>query len=150
MDEETAIAALRELELFADFTEEHLRLLAFVSQDRDLAPGETLCEAGSIPGGAHVLVTGQLEARHTEADGGGRYRISPPSLIGEIGLMINRARATTLVATRSSSVLFVPKEPFMKLVRSHPELAQGVADTLRAELTRYLDSIAGLSGRFES
>ena len=38
----------------------------------------------------------------------------------------------------------------MKLVRAHPELAQGVADTLRAELTRYLDSIAGLSGRFES
>jgi hypothetical protein len=33
-------------------------------------------------------------------------------------------------------------------LRNHPELAEDVARTLRAELVRYLDSIAQLGGRF--
>ncbi|SDG22219.1 cyclic nucleotide-binding domain-containing protein [Pelagibacterium luteolum] len=150
MDDETAMAAFRELELFADFNDDHLRLLAFVCQERILAAGETLCEAGDMVGGAHVLVTGQLEAVHSAAEGGGRYRIMPPSLIGEIGLMLDKPRATGVVALRRSEVLFVPREAFMKLLRSHPDLAQGVAATLRGELLRYLDSISGLSGRFSN
>lgn len=150
MDDETAMAAFRELELFAEFSDEHLRLLAFVCQEQVLAPGDTLHELGSRPGGAHVLVSGALEAVHTDAEGGTRYRIAPPALIGEIGLMLDKPRATTVRAIRSSSVLFVPKDAFMKLIRAHPELAQGVADTLRAELARYLDSITQLGQRFSN
>ena len=148
MDDETAMAAFRELELFAHFNDEHLRLLAFVCQEQRLMAGDVLSEAGASVGGAHVLVSGQLEAGSGE--GGPRYRITPPALIGEIGLMLDKPRATTIVATRTSSVLLVPREAFMKLLRTNPELAQGVADTLRGELTRYLESIATLGGRFSS
>ncbi len=146
MDEETAIAALGALDLFADFSTEHLRLLAFVCQEDTLAPGEILSEAGSAPGGAHVLVTGALEARHPE--GGSPFRITPPALIGEIGLMLDKPRTTTIAAARSSSTLFVPRQSFMKLLRSHPELADGVAQSIRGELTRYLEQISGLGPKF--
>lgn len=148
MDEAAAIAAFAELDIFAGFSDDQLRLLAFVAEEVSLRPGDTLYSAGEAADGAYVLVSGVLEASHPQAQEGGRFRVEPVALVGELGLMLTRPRAATLKATRLSTALFVPREPFLKLLRNHPELAADVAQTLRAELVRYLDSIAQLGGRF--
>jgi len=148
MDEAAAIAAFGELDIFAGFSQEQLRLLAFVAEEVALRPGELLYSAGDAADGAYVLVTGALEASHPEGEGGEKFRIEPVALIGELGLMLTRPRAATIGAARTSTALFVPREPFLKLLRSHPELAEDVSQTLRAELSRYLESIAQLGGRF--
>jgi CRP-like cAMP-binding protein len=148
MDEAAAVSAFGELDIFAAFSDDQLRLLAFVAEEVSLRPGDTLYSAGDAADGAYVLTSGALEASDPEAHGGGRFRIEPVALVGELGLMLTRPRASTIKATRSSVALFVPREPFLKLLRNHPELAEDVARTLRAELVRYLDSIAQLGGRF--
>ncbi|WMT86969.1 cyclic nucleotide-binding domain-containing protein [Pelagibacterium sp. 26DY04] len=148
MDEAAAVAAFGELDIFASFSDDQLRLLAFVAEDVSLRAGDTLYSAGEAADGAYVLVSGALEASHPETQGGGRFRIEPVALVGELGLMLTRPRAATIKAMRTSTALFVPREPFLKLLRNHPELAEDVAQTLRAELVRYLDSIAQLGGRF--
>ena len=148
MDEAAAMAAFGELDIFSGFSDDQLRLLAFVAEDVVLRPGETLYNAGDPANGAYVLVSGALEASNPENQGGGRFRIEPVAMVGELGLMLTRPRSTSIAAVRSSTALFVPREPFLKLLRSHPELAEDVAETLRAELARYLDSIAQLGGRF--
>lgn len=148
MDEAAAMAAFRTLDMFAGFSDEQLRLLAFVCEDVSLRPGDGLYAAGDAANGAYVLVSGALEAGSDADEAGGRFRIEPVSLIGELGLMLTRPRATTVRAIHRSQLLFVPREPFLKLLRTDPALAEDVAATLRAELARYLDTIVQLDGRF--
>ncbi|WP_421951818.1 cyclic nucleotide-binding domain-containing protein [Pelagibacterium sp.] len=150
MDEAAAVAAFAELDIFSSFSDEQLRLLAFVCEEVQLAPGDNLYAAGDAADGAYVLVSGALEATHSPVEGSGRFRIDPVALVGELGLMLTRPRGASVKAARTSTLLFVPRGPFMKLLRSHPELAEDVATTLRAELSRYLDSIARLGERFSS
>lgn len=148
MDDAAAIAAFGELDIFAGFSDEQLKLLAFVAEEVSLRAGDLLYNAGDTADGAYVLVSGALEASHPEDEGSGKFRIEPVALLGELGLMLTRKRAATITAMAISTALFVPREPFLKLMRNHPDLAEDVAQTLRAELSRYLDSIAQLDGRF--
>ncbi|WP_196260304.1 Crp/Fnr family transcriptional regulator [Pelagibacterium limicola] len=139
--------AFRALDFFADFDDEQLKLLAFASEALSVAPGDVIFEAGVAANGAYVLVSGQLEARETQTDSG-RFIIDPPALVGEMGLMLTRPRAETVVARRSSELLFVPREPFLKILRSDPPLAESVAAILRHDLVNYLDRVTGLASRF--
>lgn len=148
MDDDAAIGHFRRIDLFSGFDEEQFKLLSFVSDSWELAPGDVLYEAGEAADGAYVLASGRLEAVHPEAEGGARYAVSPPALIGELGLMLTRPRATTVTALVRSQVLFVPREPFLKILRQDPELAAEVAEVLRAELARYLESISALKSKF--
>ncbi|AEQ53305.1 Cyclic nucleotide-binding domain-containing protein [Pelagibacterium halotolerans] len=150
MDEAAAVAAFAELDIFSSFSDEQLRLLAFVCEEVSLAPGDILYSAGDAADGGYVLVSGALEATHSPVEGSKRFRIEPVALVGELGLMLTRPRGASLRAARTSTLLFVPRGAFLKLLRSHPELAEDVATTIRAELSRYLDSIAQLGGRFSS
>jgi len=150
MDEAAAVAAFAELDIFSSFSDEQLRLLAFVCEEISLAPGEALYAAGDAADGGYVLVSGALEATHSPVEGSLRFRIEPVALVGELGLMLTRPRGASVSAVRTSALLFVPRGPFLKLLRSHPELAEDVAATLRAELSRYLDSIAQLGERFSN
>lgn len=137
--------ALRALDLFADFSDDHIKLLAFASEAVSLAAGAVLYEAGDLANGAYVLVSGQLESRGLAED---RFVVDPPALVGEIGLMLARPRPVTLVARRSCELLFVPREPFLKILRSEPALARSVAEILREDLAAYLDRVTGLAPRF--
>ncbi|WP_338608413.1 Crp/Fnr family transcriptional regulator [Pelagibacterium nitratireducens] len=148
MDEAAAVAALAELDFFSSFSDEQLRLLAFVCEDVSLSPGDVLYTAGDVADGGYVLVSGALETTDSPVEDSGRFRIDPVALVGELGLMLTRPRGASLRAARSSTLLFVPRGPFLKLLRSHPELAEDVAATIRAELSRYLDSITRLGERF--
>lgn len=150
MDEAAAVAAFAKLDIFSSFSDEQLRLLAFVCEEISLAPGDGLYTAGDVADGGYVLVSGALEATHSPVEGSRWFRIDPVALVGELGLMLTRPRGTSVRTVRSSKLLFVPQGAFLKLLRSHPELAEDVAATIRAELLRYLDSIAGLSDRFSN
>ncbi len=138
--------ALKALELFADFSDEQLKLLTFASEAVSVAAGEVIFSAGDMANGGYVLVTGQLELQ--DGTGNGGFIVDPPALVGEIGLMLAKPRAATVTARRVSDLLFVPREPFLKILRSDPALAHSVAAFLRAELSSYLDRVTGLGPRF--
>ncbi|MCD7058414.1 Crp/Fnr family transcriptional regulator [Pelagibacterium xiamenense] len=151
MGDDEAVAVFRKFEIFGGFNDEQLRLLAFVSEERALARGDTLYVAGEKADGAYVLVTGTLEGIDGDLDGAGArapYPIVAPALIGEMGLMLTRPRATSIRARSSAQLLYIPREPFLKLLRNDPELAESVSAILRAELARYLERIAQIAPKF--
>ena len=147
MTEDDIIATLSELDLFAGFSPAQLRLLAFVSEERALASGERLYQAGDRPDGAYVLTAGALEVDYPDAAPSSRYGIAPTALVGEMGLMLTRPRPATVTSSGDSHVIFVPREPFLKLLRGDPNLAASVSGIIRAELVRYLDQVTQLKPR---
>lgn len=133
--------AFRALDLFADFSDEQLRLLNFASETMALSPGDILYQSGEASTGAYALISGQLEAQDGATENAPKFIIDPPALVGEMGLMLSRPRPATVIARRQSELLYIPREPFLKILRSDPDLAASVAEFLRAELAAYLDRV---------
>jgi CRP-like cAMP-binding protein len=129
----------------ADFFEvcdaEQRRLLAFASERKKYRAGSVLYEAGEIPEGAHVLVTGTV-ATYQEGDDANPFVISTQgAVLGAMSLVVPKARPVTVKAIDNVETLFVPRSAFMKLCNQAPDLAARAADRIRRELTGYLSAV---------
>ena len=138
----------------ADFFEvcdaEQRRLLAFASERKKYKPGTVLYQAGEVPGGAHVLVSGTV-ATYQGEDAANPHVVSQPgSTLGAISLVIARPRPVTLKAVDQVETLFVPRAAFMKLANQAPDLAGRAAERIRRELTGYLGAIEQVRGKIGS
>ena len=138
----------------ADFFEvcdaEQRRLLAFASERKKWRAGSGLYEAGEVPEGAHVLVSGTV-ATYQQGDDSNPFVISAQgAVLGAMSLVVAKPRPVTVKAVDNVETLFVPRSAFMKLANQAPDLAQRAADRIRRELTGYLSAVEQVKGKIGS
>lgn len=138
----------------ADFFEvcdtEQRRLLAFASERKKFRPGAVLYEAGDMPEGAHVLVTGTI-ATYQIGDEANPYVVSTQgSVLGAMSLVIAKPRPVTVKAIDNVETLLVPRTAFMKLCNQSPDLAARAAERIRRELSGYLTAVEQVRGKIGS
>ena len=138
----------------ADFFEvcdaEQRRLLAFASERKKYRAGSVLYEAGEVPEGAHVLVTGTV-ATYQEGDDANPFVISTQgAVLGAMSLVVAKPRPVTVKAIDNVETLFVPRSAFMKLCNQAPDLAARAAERIRRELTGYLSAVETVRGKIGS
>ena len=132
----------------ADFFEvcdaEQRRLLAFASERKKWRAGSVIYEAGEVPEGAHVLVSGTV-ATYQQGDDSNPFVISAQgAVLGAMSLVVAKPRPVTVKAVDNVETLFVPRSAFMKLATQTPDLAQRAAERIRRELTGYLNAVEGV------
>jgi len=135
----------------ADFFEvcdaEQRRLLAFASERKKWRAGSVIYEAGEVPEGAHVLVTGTV-ATYQQGDESNPFVISAQgAVLGAMSLVVAKPRPVTVKAVDNVETLFVPRSAFMKLANQAPDLAQRAAERIRRELTGYLNAVEQVRGK---
>jgi CRP-like cAMP-binding protein len=138
----------------ADFFEvcdaEQRRLLAFASERKRFRPNSIIYQAGDVPEGAHVLVSGTM-ATYQEGDDDHPFVISQVgSTVGAMSLVIAKPRPVMVKAIDQVETLFVPRVAFMKLCNQTPDLAARAAERIRRELMGYLGAIEGVRGKIGS
>jgi CRP-like cAMP-binding protein len=138
----------------ADFFEvcdaEQRRLLAFASERKRFRPNSIIYQAGDVPEGAHVLVSGTIST-YQEGDDGNPFVISQVgSTVGAMSLVIAKPRPVMVKAIDQVETLFVPRTAFMKLCNQAPDLAARAAERIRRELTGYLGAIETVRGKIGS
>jgi CRP-like cAMP-binding protein len=138
----------------ADFFEvcdtEQRRLLAFASERKKFRPGSVLYDAGDMPEGAHVLVSGTV-ATYQVGDESNPYVVSTQgAVLGAMSLVIAKPRPVTVKAVDNVETLFVPRTAFMKLCHQAPDLASRAADRIRRELSGYLTAVEQVKGKIGS
>ena len=138
----------------ADFFEvcdaEQRRLLAFASERKKYRPGSIVYQAGEVPEGAHVLVTGTV-ASYQEGDESNPFVIiSQGTVLGAMSLVVAKPRPVTIKAVDNVETLFVPRAAFMKLANQTPDLARRAADRIRVELMGYLNAVEQVRGKIGS
>jgi CRP-like cAMP-binding protein len=139
LDDATTI--LGRADFFTVCNAEQRRLLAFASERKKWRPNSVIYQAGDVPEGAHVLVTGTV-ATYQEGDEANPFVItSQGALLGAMALVVAKPRPVTVKAVDNVETLFVPRTAFMKLANQEPELAARVAARIRTELTGYLGEI---------
>jgi len=129
----------------ADFFEvcdaEQRRLLAFASERKKYRAGSVLYEAGEVPEGAHVLVTGTV-ATYQEGEEANPFVVSSQgAVLGAMSLVVAKPRPVTVKAIDNVETLFVPRSAFMKLCNQAPDLAARAAERIRRDLTGYLSAV---------
>jgi CRP-like cAMP-binding protein len=148
LDDATTI--LGRADFFTVCDAEQRRLLAFASERKKWRPNAVLYEAGDVPEGAHVLVSGTV-ATYQGGDDSDPFVVSTQgALLGAVSLILAKPRSVTVKAIDNVETLFVPRSAFLKLANQAPDLAQRAANRLRADLVNYLGAIEQVKPRIGS
>ncbi len=142
------IAVLRSVPLFAELTEEQLRLLAFGAEHRRLRRGETLFRTAARSDAGFVVVSGEVELfrqKHKAPVSVGTF--GPGALIGEFALLTETRRPATAVTRADSDFLRITRTLFRRMLEEYPELAAHLHATIAAELVRMTNEILTLEDR---
>jgi len=112
---------------------------------RSVAAGTTVMEDGRRAGVLLILIEGSVEIVK------GDYRINvisePGSIFGEISALLDLPHTAT-VKTVEESRFYVAEDPLVFL-RSHPEIALGVAEILAKRLNAMTTYLVDLKNQFE-
>jgi len=103
--------------LFLRFSPEERVDLVRRFEGRELGTDEVLAEAGDEASGLYILVLGEIVAQ-----GGKAHAFVAGDVFGEEPLLSGAPVAVTLVATRPSTVLHLPKDAWKRLLLVLPDL----------------------------
>ena len=125
--------------LFAGLSKRQRARLARHMREVDLAEGEHLVDEGEFSYDFFVICKGSAavisSGRHvTDLEAG--------DFLGEIGLLNQRARTASVIATSRISALVMPGETFHKMATSMPEVAKEIQAAMEERLER--DRLFGL------
>lgn len=152
MSLESDIRLLQGLPLFAGFSVDMLRLLAFSAENRSFRDGQRLFSAGD-KADAGFLVSAGTVAIHPEGheDDPPAEIAGPGAIIGELSLIVEGRRTASAVARGRADVIQIRRALFRRVLDEYPEVAIGLKarvaerllDTTRSMMTvaRRLDAL---------
>lgn len=140
------IALLETVPLFRAAGSSALRLIAAEAKTRKVRRGEILFKDQAEFDAGYVVVQGSLGSyagEHNVPDS----IVGPGSLLGEQALLSGSARSDLVVAFEDSTVMRVPRDLFLKMLKTHPEAAQQIRDHVAERLGRTMDDILQVKAR---
>jgi CRP-like cAMP-binding protein len=132
-------AILEQIPLFADIDRSKLKLLAFTSERVEYQPGDNVFQQGDVGSTAYVILSGLADVVLETADGEvvvaelGQYQV-----FGEMALLSNAPRSTTIRARTALSLLVLSHDVFMRLVSENADIALGMTRVLAERLASTL------------
>jgi CRP/FNR family cyclic AMP-dependent transcriptional regulator len=133
--EETEL--LRKIPMFAKLGASKLKLLAFTSETVTYESDEVIFYTGDLADSAYVIMAGKVDVL-TETDSGPVVAITleQNQLFGEMALLNNVPRNSTLKASGDLKVMKISGEMFLKLLCENSELALDVMRQLSDKLAK--------------
>jgi CRP-like cAMP-binding protein len=151
MISDDAAEALARAEFFDICDEQQRGLLAFAGDRQRFEPDAVLYQAGAVPEGAFVLISGTLKAKPEGVGAGKPYAISEPgSVVSTMALILAKPRPVTISAVTECVALFIPRHAFMKLVQQSPDLAQRAVERIERDLGSYLGALEPVARRMKA
>ena len=139
---EETVEVLRRLPLFARLGDEALRAVAGRTVLRTVPEGRILFRRGAPAEGLYVVVEGAVRVYRSTQQGREQtlHVQGPGQPLAEVPLFDGGPYPASARAETESRLLFLPRDAFERLYRSHPE----VADATIRELGRRLRRMVGL------
>jgi CRP-like cAMP-binding protein len=119
--------------LFEPFNRKDRRALVEKFRAREVKKEEIIVREGERTDGLYVVLSGEVEARK-----GGQVlsRLKEGELFGEISLLSKTPATATVMATRRTSLLRLPREDFDALILSHPQILVLISELSEQRLRR--------------
>jgi len=122
---------LRQVPLFAGLSKRELEQLGRIADELDLPAGQVLIKEGTRGLEFFVLAGGAVSV----AQNGRRVRtLSTGDFFGEIALVTEVPRTSTVTTESAVRVLVLTKRDFQRVLREHPSIQGKVLEALAARL----------------
>jgi CRP-like cAMP-binding protein len=142
---------LRRVPFFGGLDSAKLKLLAFTSRALKFAPGDDLMKKGGAADSAYVILDGEAEVIGETS--GGEFVVAvlgSNELIGEMGVIRNAPRSTTVRAKTPVRALRIASEVFLGLITENPGCALDVMRQLSARVDASNARLAAAQRELES
>ena len=141
------------LDMFGDISTSAMNELLDNTDIRHYNSGDVLINEGDEADGLHIVISGrlQVETLNSENNTVLLAEVRAPETVGELALLSDSKRSATVYATRESTVAFLQKSLFDKLIVQQPDMLmplsklivqRHVEKTKRAQLTPKDQAIA--------
>jgi CRP-like cAMP-binding protein len=143
------VEILRRLPLFARLDDDALRAVAGRTVVRSVPPGRILFRRGAPAEGLYVVVEGAVRVYRSNQQGREQtlHVQGPGQPLAEVPLFDGGPYPASARAEAETRLLFLPREAFEWLYRSHPEIADAVIRELGRRLRRMVGLVEKISLR---
>ncbi len=144
------IQLLAKVPLFAGFSDDQLRLIAFGAEKRKIAEGQTLFREHSPAECAFVVSRGQVDLWGADRAGKAQIQatVGSGTLLSELALFTLCERKFTAVAREDCEVIRITRILFHRMVEEFPDVAEVVFSRIRGNIAALASGAAALQGRF--
>jgi CRP-like cAMP-binding protein len=154
-ERDARVVLLGSLKLFAPLTDEERLALASELKPSPFVVGDIATRQGEPADSLYILARGQVGIFHDSADGTqpARQRLATlhaPEYFGEMGLLTGQPRGATVAAESEVLCYRLGKPGFEAILRSRPELAQALSQTVVARQAANDATLASLSAEARS
>ncbi|MDQ6620699.1 MAG: mechanosensitive ion channel family protein [Pseudomonadota bacterium] len=131
-DHQARRSALATMPIFASLTEAESDRLATDLKPAPFVVGTVVCRQGEAADSLFVLASGSLAVFHEDAHGARQKlaELKPPSYFGEMGLLLGRPRAATVVAGTDVLCYRLDRPSFDAILRNRPEIIEDLSRAL--------------------
>jgi predicted acylesterase/phospholipase RssA/CRP-like cAMP-binding protein len=112
------------LRLFGDISNAVMDLLLEQTEIRHYRSGQVLFEEGDSPDGLYIAVSGKLIIETTNQEGQRRKmaEVHAPGTVGELALLANTNRSSTVTAARESTLALLSRTAFDEIIAPRAQL----------------------------
>jgi CRP-like cAMP-binding protein len=143
------VGVLRRASLFAELDETTVLEVVRRGRRRLFAAGQTMFLQGDPARGLHVVVYGRVKVFKRSPQGRAQTLMimGPGEPIGEVAALAGGDYPAGAEALEATETFYVPRDAFLELIRSQPEVALRLLSALSARLRTFASLIEDLSLR---
>ena len=135
LDDELNI--LHKVPFFCHIGPTELKLLAFASDRIIFKAGQDLFQQGEEATSAYVILTGSADIVQTTDDTVVKLgEAQPHSIVGEIALLYDNPRDTTVTSTSTVETLLITTDTFQKLMENFPGAMADILSSLGEQMIK--------------
>lgn len=143
------VVALQQVPLFAGFSAEQLRLVAFGTERLTMGKGRELYREGDNADCGFLILSGAVSL-YEDSEGTRRIVGSAPTgtLLGELALIAPVKRPTGAVTAVDCEVMRISRTLVRRVLEEYPQLAARLHAQLSGNFKNMLDQITKLGDKF--
>jgi CRP-like cAMP-binding protein len=142
------IRILSGVRLFAGFTQDQLRLLAFGAEAMNLPAGRKLFREEDDADSAYIVVRGRIQLfREHDGEHVDIGVAEAGSTLGEMALIADAKRITSAEAATDAEVLRINRSMFRRILEEYPETAEALRDRIIEDLQALIRKIEQVGER---
>jgi CRP-like cAMP-binding protein len=139
---ESDVGCLKRLPLFQALPMPRLKLVALMGDKLRFASGDLLAAEGEPPDGVFVVLEGEVELAHENADGRSKsFLLAEGSIIGDVPMLCGKTYAGKVTAKGDVIALRLPKDLFFELLETIPDFSVALSRDLATRLYRLADFV---------
>jgi CRP/FNR family cyclic AMP-dependent transcriptional regulator len=126
------------ISLFSHLDERGLRLMVLASKFQRVEKGTILFFQSDPSEFAYIVRHGNISIVLSSPDGRDMVinEMRPGDIFGELGILTKQPRSTSAIARADSDVLVIPRDTFLRVVDSEPQLARRILEVTAQRLQR--------------